>query len=89
MTPSLPPLLTVKDVAPLLRISVCTAQRRIRCGTFPIRQVVGEYHPKFTRADVDAFLLEGRATNPLYSLQGASRYFKKGRLARARRERGL
>ncbi len=89
MIPATSPLLTLKEVAPLIRRSLGTCYQQLTRGTFPIRRVEAEAKRGvpvlFTQADVDAYVQHGRMTNPI-ALQlkaSKSRYFKKGRLAMA------
>ena len=58
-------LLTLKEVAPMVRLSVRTCHNRLSAGTFPIARVPGEYHAKFTERDVIAYVQRGEVTNPL------------------------
>jgi predicted DNA-binding transcriptional regulator AlpA len=67
-------LLTLRDVAPLVRLQEKTAQHKLARGTFPIRHV-GVRPYRFTRSDVAAFVERGVITNPLL-LPKLPKYFQ-------------
>jgi hypothetical protein len=77
----LEPLLTLKDVAPLVRMTVKSASHKLARGTFPIRHVAVPY--RFTRADVRAYVERGEVTNPNL-LPALPKFFKGAALARRR-----
>jgi excisionase family DNA binding protein len=55
-TADLPPVLTITEVAPILRVHFDTAYRQIKNGTFPVRVIkIGNRH-KVLRSDLERFL---------------------------------
>lgn len=55
-TPTVPPLLTLDDVAVHLRVTTRTVQRRVAAGEFPRPILVGPTSPRWRRADLDAWI---------------------------------
>lgn len=55
-TPTVPPLMTLEDVAGHLRVTTRTVQRRVAAGTFPRPIAVGPNSPRWRRSDLDAWI---------------------------------
>lgn len=80
MADLLPPL-DLKEVAPLVKLTIKSAQHKLARGRFPIRHIDGQRPYLFTRADVLAFVERGEITNPQLRPPSTSRHF----FGRARR----
>jgi hypothetical protein len=64
MKEPLEPLMTLKEIVPLLRCTLKSAQHACRAGRFPIR-FVAERPYRFAPADVRAYVERGVVSNPL------------------------
>jgi predicted DNA-binding transcriptional regulator AlpA len=71
-------LMRLVEVAPLTRMTIKSAQHKLKRGTFPIRHVQGVVPYVFTRSDVAAYVERGEVTNPNL-LQPRSRFFQSAR----------
>lgn len=60
-------MLTLADVAPLIPMTIKSAQHAVRAGRFPIRHVRLGRQYRFTQHDVAAYVERGEVTNPLLS----------------------
>lgn len=76
----LQPLLTLKDIAPLVRWTVKSCQHACKAGRFPIR-FVAEHPYRFTPTDVAAFVERGEITNPLIQQPKRRTFFNSVRRA--------
>ena len=77
MNVQLDALLTLPEVAALLKMTVQGCYRKLRRGAFPIRHVQIPY--RFTAADVAAYTQRGEVTNPHLLHPNRSRYFASAR----------